>query len=323
MTDSIRILIVDDDEYFLEALRAYLSEKHYTVDIALNGASAKQLLLDKNYDLVLSDVRMPKLDGLELLEFVKANFKIPFILMTGFSYLLETKSAFTLGADDFLTKPFKTSELLNSIASVLSLKSPVVVSDKVTTNENYFCQINIEELLLMPQIRFDVFLKLSSEKFIKIGRAGDIVPRERILAYKGKGVEWLYIRCEDFTTLIKFDLSAGRAEVVPSCFTEQKRNDLITETETLIDGLIYKGAVDKVSVLEAHKFLSSSVRHLVRYDGVLSFLDLLNTHSKNVYAHGVGVSLYSLILANKTFRYSSPELFKLALVGFFINCGKK
>ena len=118
-----KILVVEDDQFFREAIRDLLKKK-FIVFEAPNGKSAKEVLSIQDVDLVISDIQMPGLTGLELLEWSKENKPVPFIIMTGFSMALETQSAFEMGAKGFIAKPFKNSDLLATIAGVLGEEEP-------------------------------------------------------------------------------------------------------------------------------------------------------------------------------------------------------
>ena len=91
--DKKKILVVEDDQFFREAICDVLKKK-YDIQEAPNGKVAIELLTLREFDLVLSDIQMPMLTGLELLEWSKKNKPVPFIIMTGFSMVLETKTAF-------------------------------------------------------------------------------------------------------------------------------------------------------------------------------------------------------------------------------------
>jgi two-component system response regulator HydG len=112
-----RILLVDDDYYFRTILEKSLTHHGYAPTCAEDAKQAQQALSLGEFDLVISDIRMPGMTGLELLDWVKKNRPLPFILMTGFAEILETQEGAQLGADAFLAKPFKTEELLRAIES--------------------------------------------------------------------------------------------------------------------------------------------------------------------------------------------------------------
>lgn len=146
--------------------------------------------------------------GVDLLAWAKTNKpNIPFILMTGFSMLLETQSAYEMGADEFISKPFKNSELMALINKLISEKEAPVVP--VVKMED-FCKVPIDEFVARPKVDFDVYVKLSSTKIIKIAFQGDDLNRTSLDHYKLKGVKYLYILNKDFRKVIELNLNIGR-----------------------------------------------------------------------------------------------------------------
>ena len=109
------ILLVDDDEFFRKAVRLILEQEKWGVAEAPNGRVAKDILSAGKFDVVVSDIQMPHLNGVELLEWIIQFKKTPVILMTGFSHILETQKAFELGACSFITKPFKDTDIVTAI----------------------------------------------------------------------------------------------------------------------------------------------------------------------------------------------------------------
>lgn len=192
------ILVVEDDEFFRVALKDILSRHGYIIHEAANGESAKRLLKVRDYDLILSDIRMPHLNGIELLTWIKNHKQTPTILMTGFSSILETKQAYELGAASFLTKPFTESELLGALVSVLKPGESVAES-----SSEDFCKIGIDEFIAGDQIPFSVYVLLGDNKYIRIASKGENISADKIKLYKEKQVNYLYVKSEDFAKLTR------------------------------------------------------------------------------------------------------------------------
>src|SRR4051812_38356235 len=104
-----KVLIAEDDEFFRKALVESLKGSYDVMSVE-NGKKARDIIAVAKFDLILSDIQMPFFSGLDLLAWVKEHKPTPFILMTGFSHILETKAAHELGAEDFLAKPFLQDE---------------------------------------------------------------------------------------------------------------------------------------------------------------------------------------------------------------------
>jgi len=119
MKRKARILVVDDDSQILDMLKCTLEEEGYDVDVAADGKSALALLPKHKPDLVLLDIRMPDLDGYQVLEFIRENSEVPVIMLTGVVEPISVYQSVNLGADDYVRKPFHIRELVARIKNKL------------------------------------------------------------------------------------------------------------------------------------------------------------------------------------------------------------
>lgn len=116
------ILIVDDNEQFLDALKDMLELEKFEVHTAVDGVIAQSILMNEKIDAVLTDIQMPNMRGDELLSWAMKNKPVPFILMTGYSSLIEAKTALKMGAQGYLNKPFKMGDLIGTLNKIVSNK---------------------------------------------------------------------------------------------------------------------------------------------------------------------------------------------------------
>ena len=117
----ISILVVDDEKIIHESCGRILREEGYEVDTAMNGQEALQKLKEKRYHMVLSDIKMPGMDGVETLERMKQQVPdITVVMFTGFSSVETARSSMKLGAFDYLPKPFTPDELLAVVKKALA-----------------------------------------------------------------------------------------------------------------------------------------------------------------------------------------------------------
>ena len=115
------ILVVDDELSMREFLKILLEKESYKVTTASDASSAIDLIKNENFDLVLSDIRMPGIGGLSLLEKIKAeNNSIPVIMITAFASPENAVVAMRSGAFDYITKPFKVDEIIKIIKTALA-----------------------------------------------------------------------------------------------------------------------------------------------------------------------------------------------------------
>jgi DNA-binding NtrC family response regulator len=121
-----KILVVDDERSIRNALKEILEYEKYEIDLAEDGQEAFELLKKNEYDLILSDIKMPKLDGIELLQKIKkANPEQSFILITGHGDVETAVSAIHNGAYDFIQKPLVLNRLLITVKNALENKELV------------------------------------------------------------------------------------------------------------------------------------------------------------------------------------------------------
>lgn len=115
-----RILIADDEEGIRESLRLILGQE-YDLDLAEDGEEALSKLQQTNYALALLDIKMPKLDGLDLLRRVQdLQLKIPILIITAYQSVELAREAIKLGARDYLPKPFERQSLLTAVAGAIT-----------------------------------------------------------------------------------------------------------------------------------------------------------------------------------------------------------
>jgi len=112
MKNSIKILIVDDEEMMRSLLEKILKREGYNVIAAEDGVQAVEILKKEDVSLVISDMKMPRMDGFELLKYVKQEYpNVGIIIMTAYGDTYTVKDALLLGADEYITKPFKSYEI--------------------------------------------------------------------------------------------------------------------------------------------------------------------------------------------------------------------
>ncbi|MDK2918641.1 MAG: hypothetical protein PWQ37_1374 [Candidatus Petromonas sp.] len=116
-----KILIVDDEKNIRMTLRHCLKEQNYDIDIAINGDEALNKIQNQKFDLVLLDIKMPGLTGMQVLEKLRNRGNdVNIIMMTAYGTIEKAVEAMKLGAIDFISKPFTPDEIRNIVKDVLS-----------------------------------------------------------------------------------------------------------------------------------------------------------------------------------------------------------
>jgi DNA-binding NtrC family response regulator len=121
MADKNRLLIVDDEDSLRSILSSELSGAGYDVSTASDGEDGISAVKNARFDLVLLDIKMPKLDGFEVLKYIKKDHPgVKVIMLTGFADLKNAIESKRHGAEDFVSKPYDLVDLLTTIERVLN-----------------------------------------------------------------------------------------------------------------------------------------------------------------------------------------------------------
>jgi DNA-binding response OmpR family regulator len=125
----MRILLVEDDQWIAKTLETVLSNHHYVVDVATDGQMGWELVQSCDYDLIMLDVVLPKMDGIQLCQQLRShNYQTPVLLLTAQGSSSDRVMGLDAGADDYVVKPFDLSELLARIRVLLRRKNLTLLS---------------------------------------------------------------------------------------------------------------------------------------------------------------------------------------------------
>ena len=116
------ILVVDDEETIRSLIKRIMQDAGYDVTTAANGKEALNILSqqkERSPDLVILDIMMPGLSGLEVLDIIRGRFDIPVIMLTAKQAVTTVRDALDIGADDYVRKPFRTTELVARVKAKL------------------------------------------------------------------------------------------------------------------------------------------------------------------------------------------------------------
>ena len=120
----MRILVVEDEKKVCSFIKKGLEEEHYAVDIAYDGEEGLTLAQINEYDLILLDIMLPRLDGMEVLRQIRRNgSNVPILMLTAKDSVEDIVSGLDGGSDDYLTKPFSFDELVARVRALLRRKA--------------------------------------------------------------------------------------------------------------------------------------------------------------------------------------------------------
>ena len=127
------ILIIEDDSEIIKLLEIHLTDLIYTTSKAMDGEQGLKMALENAYDLILLDLTLPTMDGVEICRRLRAKKNTPIIMLTAKSEEIDRVLGLEIGADDYMTKPFSIRELLARIKAVMR-RSEINVSKEQNTS---------------------------------------------------------------------------------------------------------------------------------------------------------------------------------------------
>lgn len=176
----MRILLVEDEEYMAQAVAGVLEKNNYTVDLAYDGEYGLDCALSDIYDVVVLDIMLPKMDGLKVLEHLRAEkIATPVLLLTAKGETQDKVRGLDLGADDYLPKPFKTDELLARLRALARRRGKIA-----TDNTHSYGDISLNPgtlYLYARQKSFQLTLKESQVLDLLIEARGNVVSKNTII----------------------------------------------------------------------------------------------------------------------------------------------
>jgi two-component system response regulator RegX3 len=183
MPDPPTVLVVEDEESFLEALTVGLKREGFLVRVARDGVEGLELFDLVKPDLVLLDVWLPRMSGIDVCRELRSRSRVPIIMVTAKSSEIDTVVGLEVGADDYVTKPYRLRELVARMRAVLR-RSPLTDAEPLSVEV-----LEVGELRLDPE-RHEVYLRaalvsLPLKEFelleLLMGNAGRVLTRETLI----------------------------------------------------------------------------------------------------------------------------------------------
>lgn len=166
-----RILVVDDEKAIADLVGIYLTKEGFDVQIAYSGADAAKAILEQEFDLALLDVMLPDIDGFELLRTIRASHTYPVIMLTARDVQHDKIEGLSLGADDYVVKPFRPLELIARVHAQLrrytsydsraqAVESPTIQLDGLEINRDARCVTVDGAPVRLTPIEYSILLYL-------------------------------------------------------------------------------------------------------------------------------------------------------------------
>ena len=180
-----RVLVVEDEEAFVDALTVALGREGFDVSVARDGAEALEVVDEVDPDLILLDLMLPRVSGVDVSREIRTTSKVPIIMVTAKSDEIDTVVGLEVGADDYITKPYRMRELIARMRAVLRRfedseadastagPAPLEVRDITVDIERHEVTVR-GEVVPMPLKEFELLSLL-------VGNAGRVLTRDTLI----------------------------------------------------------------------------------------------------------------------------------------------
>lgn len=182
MDNKSRILVVDDEERIRRLIRMYLEREDFLIEEAENGKDALDLALTNDYDLILLDIMMPEMDGIEVCEALRKEKTTPVIMLTAKGEEANRVQGFEVGADDYIVKPFSPREVILRVKAILR---------RVTSSNYQGANEETKNLIVFPHLTID----LDAHRVTTDGKEVSLTPKEyELLCFLAKSPDKVFNR---------------------------------------------------------------------------------------------------------------------------------
>ena len=191
MTDKpTTVLVVEDEESFVEALTIGLAREGFKVEVARDGAEALLRFAEVKPDLILLDLMLPKVSGLDVCREIRSISQVPIIMVTAKEAEIDTVVGLEVGADDYVVKPYRLRELVARMRAVLRrhdehhLVEPIARALEADEEVHQVGDVRLDvtrHRVTVSGVRVDLPLKEFEVLTLLLERAGKVVPRDRLI----------------------------------------------------------------------------------------------------------------------------------------------
>ncbi|GAA0445580.1 MAG: response regulator transcription factor [Bacillota bacterium] len=182
MDIEAKVLIVDDEERIRRLLRMYMERDGFTVEEAENGTDALELALNNDYDVILLDIMMPEMDGIEVCQELRKEKDTPVIMLTAKGEEANRVQGFEIGVDDYIVKPFSPREVVLRVKAILR---------RVTSSSFNETESATKNIMVFPHITIDH----DAHRVTADGKEVSLTPKEyELLCFLAKSPDKVFNR---------------------------------------------------------------------------------------------------------------------------------
>lgn len=322
---ALNVLIAAPKTDFLLSASQLLKQNNFNVEHASNGKDAQVLFPKQPYFAVIIHIDLQNFSALQVLKFIRSQKSAEKLIVIGCTeekmkeLELSPDSLLKLGATEIIESDPSPAELrmvleghqsITDIVSNLSKKDGVSEEEAVEGEDSKYTALEIESFVPGKNIIFDVFIRLGTNKYLKILHAGDTFLQERINKYKiEKKITHLYINSSDRAKLVQWNNFVLEKVAVSDKVNAEKKVTLLKNTsEKLIEGLYVDGLKPQM-VDQAKTLCQNTFKTLEKEKNIYKLLRMYQDMDPNAYSHSFTVSLFAGMIC-KQFEWNSQTIFE-------------
>lgn len=328
--EKITILLVDDDDSFRKVTRQVLEDRGLQVFDAANGREAAAILGITPINLILSDVRMPEMHGIELLHFVKSNCpKVPVMLMTGHADMIEMQEAYDIGARGFINKPFSIKDLEVHLNEILEPPEEINIENArkklMKKAQAYkasdFCRVPLSDFAKGNTIKFPFFVRLSENKFVKVANHAEDLSQNMIKRFEKRGVKYLFLLKNDAKEFLMMNTRMSYEVAVINGVDPARKARIYSNSLKHILKFSSDCEFDSDIAEIVRKNVEMVVEIFTKEDEAFSIFEQMATKAEDVYAHSIHVCLVATQIAKTLGWTSSQKMFVVSAAALLHDIG--
>jgi DNA-binding NtrC family response regulator len=192
-----KALVIDDEQIVLNSVKKILTDANYDVDVSLSGREGLGQAIQRDYDIVLTDILMPDIGGMRVLKDLKRSKpSLPVIIITGYATVRSATQAIKLGASDYIEKPFNPEELLKAVSSALGIAASEMPEEQALIHKDEMIKV-LERAASDSKFIYDL-LYYGTDVLDKY----DLTKPEKLAIWTGD-IEWIEEHIGKLTSLQK------------------------------------------------------------------------------------------------------------------------
>jgi len=336
---ALNLLIVDPDDEWLFSAKEFFEGINYDATVVNNGKDAQVALYNDKFFAVVLNIDVKNHSGIQVLKFIRSNHPSQKVIMvTEVDHEADEEDQWTpeklikAGANEAIARPFEFAELkelleghqsVGDMVSTIPRRKELGPEEEVNLGDGEFSSVKIDEFYSSQPVLFDIFIKLRSNRYIKILHAGDTLSKERIDKYRNeKNMEYLYFQKKDLYKYVKFNNYFTKKVIANKKVGGHKKVKMLQNVaekfleQSFSDGL-------KPLIIDQGKEIAENVYELVKnQEDLYAVFKDYSDFDPNAFTHAYLVTMFSTAII-KQFEWQSKTTIECtALACLFHDIGK-